>query len=93
MDAAFFNSNPDLITALIKCGADVNAREKNGLTALMFAARWGKYPEMITALIGGGANVNLRDEEGKLAIDYASENPDIKNTDVYRRLKEAANKR
>jgi len=37
MFAAGSNTNPDVISVLIKAGADVNARNERGWTALKFA--------------------------------------------------------
>ena len=38
MVAASYNSNPEIISALIDAGADVNMQSKNGHTALTYAA-------------------------------------------------------
>ena len=55
----------------IKVGADVNAKTKGGLTALMMVAAHNKNPEVITALINAGADVNAKNEYGDTAIDHA----------------------
>jgi len=43
------------ITALIAAGADVNARDKNGWTALMVAAGRNENPAVVIALLDAGA--------------------------------------
>ena len=69
----------------IKSGADVNARTRNGTTALMFAAT-GSNPEIITMLLKNGADANLENRNGRRAIDYAKGNENLENTDVFREL-------
>jgi ankyrin repeat protein len=46
---------------------DVNARDKWGWTALMYAAK-NKCSGVIQALIDAGADVNVRDDKGKRAL-------------------------
>jgi O-glycosyl hydrolase len=68
----------DKITALLNAGADVNARDINGRTGLMWAAMVGSYnfftqdPTMLKTLLKGGANPFLKDNFGKTALDYAN---------------------
>ena len=58
--AAGFNSNPAVIEALIKAQADVNARNKDGVTPLMAAAMNNSNPAVIEALIKAKADVNAQ---------------------------------
>jgi uncharacterized protein len=51
------------VLALIKQGADVNAPQGDGVTALHWAAR-GADPDLVKALIGAGANAAARTEFG-----------------------------
>ena len=53
-DAAMRGDRADVLT-LIKQGADVNAPQGDGVTALHWAARQGDA-ELVTALVGAGAN-------------------------------------
>ena len=86
MLAAYDNSNPAVIEALIKAKADVNARNKNGGTPLMAAAGFNSNPAVVEALIKAKADVTARDISGKTAFDYAEDNPKIKGTSVYWKL-------
>ncbi len=47
------------VTALLDGGADVNARDENGMTALMHAVK-GTHSDAIRVLIERGADVNAR---------------------------------
>jgi len=55
-----------LIRTLVTFGVDVNAVNKSGQTALMFAAENG-YEDSVKALLESGAEVNRLDREGKSA--------------------------
>ena len=44
--------DPDILRMLIDAGADVNARDRRGITALMRAAR---HPENVSVLKAAGA--------------------------------------
>jgi ankyrin repeat protein len=54
-------------------GADPNARNEEGLTALMLAANLGNL-EMVQALIESGAEVNAADERGLTALFHGCYN-------------------
>jgi ankyrin repeat protein len=78
-----YKQNPQIITALIKAGADVNARDKNEQSLLHYAAEYIQKPEIIIALIEAGADASARDENGQSALHYAAEsnkNPEIITT-------------
>lgn len=50
---------------------EVNVNEKsNGMSPLMFAARYNKV-EIIKILLANGANPNSKDEKGFTALKYA----------------------
>ena len=68
--------------------ADVNARNKAGLTSLMLAARFGTA-ENVKVLLDAGADVNARDEDGDTAWDNAQYNEKLKGTDAYWMLNDA----
>src|SRR5271157_3690374 len=50
MNAARSNPNPEVITALLKAGADLKTQSNEGFTALMYAARKNQNPEVIATL-------------------------------------------
>ena len=70
------------IDKLIKNGADVNAKDKNGVTPLMLAS-FGSLDsdavKAVKALIKAGANVNAKDDTGTTPLMWATnifQNPD-----------------
>lgn len=63
----------DIATALIERGADVNAVNVQGVSALMIASARGNIP-MIGLLLEAGADPTLKSKAGKSAIDIAREN-------------------
>ena len=66
-------SNGDLpsLRALLAAGADVNAANKSGQTALMVAAVMG-HGEIVVSLIEAGADPHLRDRLGLTALEWAT---------------------
>jgi ankyrin repeat protein len=60
----------EMVKALIDKGADVNAKDKDGQTALMLAAGGG-YTEIVKALIEKGADVNAKNNTGDTALSLA----------------------
>lgn len=65
-----YEQNADFIKRLLEAGANVNARNGIGETALIYAVRSGRV-RVIKQLLKAGADVNSRDNEGKTALDYA----------------------
>ena len=60
-----------VVNALIKAGANVNARtERNGMTALIAAAQGG-HLDVVNALIKAGADVNAKGTYGYTALAWA----------------------
>ena len=57
----------------IKNGANVNARDGNGRTPLMYAAWNNVNPEVITTLIEAGADVNVANKNGDTPLMYAAQ--------------------
>lgn len=55
---------------LLKLGADVNARDEDGMTPLMNAAAQGD-PGLIHCLLAAGADTQARDNEGKTPLMHA----------------------
>ena len=61
--AAWNNENPEVLTLLIKAGADVNAKNEYGSTPL-HSRRRQREPRGLTLLIKAGADVNAKDNDG-----------------------------
>ena len=55
---------------LLARGADVNATDKYGITALHWAAKAGKT-EVVEALVIAGADVNATDNDGETVLQFA----------------------
>lgn len=64
------NHAQPLVEALLKKGADVNARNSGGVTALMIAAANGRA-ELVELLVRAGADVQAQSERGDTALTIA----------------------
>ena len=61
INAALFNQNPEVITTLLKAGADLKAEDTHhGGTALLWAAWDNLNPEVVTTLLKAGADIEAR---------------------------------
>jgi ankyrin repeat protein len=63
-----------VIDLLIDSGADLNAVNSIGQTALHFAAAsfWAENLEIVKSLVARGANVNSKDDQGRRPFEMAS---------------------
>jgi len=75
MNAAL-GGKPDLVRKLLDEGADVNASERHGLTALMLAVRgvpWTQgHTDVVKLLLENGAVVDAKDNFGWTALSWAA---------------------
>ena len=57
----------DVVQALLAKGADVNAKDNDGATALMLASQNG-HLDVVQALLAKGADVNAKANDGVTAL-------------------------
>ena len=79
----------EVIVALLKAGADLEARTETGFTPLHWAAAESKTPSVVSALLNAGADPKARDTANQTPWFYAQENESLKGTDAYWRLNDA----
>jgi ankyrin repeat protein len=69
--AAAARNAPDAVRLLVRRGADIDACDEQGRTALMIAA-WHGHPRSVQALLECGADHSLRSDGGTTALMAAS---------------------
>ncbi len=73
MEAAEYNPNADVITALIQAGSPVNAAtSQNNTSALALAAYSNPSADVVSALLRAGADVNARNRYGATPLILAA---------------------
>ena len=87
MDNKLFSTSTQEVIDAINHGADVNAKDNNGWTALFWATRYGNA-KTINILIDAGADVKIKDNSGYMAVDYARGDKKLKGTTALKRLEE-----
>ena len=70
IDAAKMN-NPTLLKCLLQNGADINAKDSDGISALIYAAAYGNL-EIIKYLVVKGADINVANSDGQTVLIFAS---------------------
>ena len=83
--------NAAALEVLLRAGADVNAENDTGGTALLWAV-WSKEhgdPEMVGVLLEAGAEIDHRDKFGNSALSLANQN---EHTEAIRLLEAAGAK-
>ena len=68
---ASFGGDTDLVLALLERGADVNARNGDGVTSVSYASGNGDVA-IITHLLDKGADLHASDEDGMTALHSAA---------------------
>lgn len=93
------SANTKVVTLLLKAGADVNARRRDGSTVLMEAAS-GLRLTNVKLLLALGADPNLKNERGETALSWiegriSSEKDSLPDyaMEIVRLLKEAGAKK
>ncbi len=66
------NIDNDRVGELIQKGANVNVRDPEDMTALMWVSMNRKYIETLRILLNGGADANLGDKDGDTALMKAT---------------------
>ena len=60
------------VKELLKLGVDPNIQDRNGGTALIYAARTRGYIDIVKILLENGADPNIQDNDGVTALMLAS---------------------
>ena len=68
--------------------ADLEARNEDGFTPLMLAARYNTNPEVLQVLLDAGADATAKNGEKETAWDLIQDNEALKGTKAYWRLNE-----
>lgn len=71
INAARDKTDANIINDLVERGADVNARDENGATALIWAVRHG-HTAIARGLLAAGTNVDASDNNGYTALIWAT---------------------
>ena len=72
-----------VVTTLLTAGADLNAQENNGVTALLFAAGENPNLKVVTTLLTAGEDLKTKTHYGMTVLMYAAKitkNPEVITT-------------
>lgn len=91
-DGASLNYVPlktvEIIKSLLEKNADINAKDKDGVTALWLAANGGSL-EIVNILLENSADINVKDTNGRTALGAARRSG---HEDIVQILKKADTK-
>ena len=87
MMAAQFNHNARAVKALVDAGADIDARNHRGNSAIMYAAM-SNNADVVRVLYDACADIVAANLDGKTAADYAVRNRRLNGTDIVRLLRD-----
>ena len=77
------------VSLLLEAGAEIDARDGQGMTALMYAARYNQDASVVDLLLAHGANPSLKDARGRNALRlFMQENPEG-DVQIAKRLQKA----
>ena len=81
-------SNTEVVRLLLANGAEVDSKDEDGRTALMYASREGRkgHKRVVELLLANGADMDSEDTDGYTALMYASR---YGNKEIIKLLKEA----
>ena len=79
----------EIVKLLLPSVADVNQQDKNGMTALMQAARTG-HPTVVRLLLESGAKTDMKNKEGQTTLEIAEK---AGKTEIVKIIKEFTKKR
>jgi len=70
INSAIAGGSPQIVTELLKYGFDLQRKDKDGWTAMHYAAT-ARNPEIIEFLVGRGLDLNARNRKGETAYNLA----------------------
>jgi len=72
--AAAKDGSLEMTEELIRRGINVNLRDSDGATALLYAAEWSRI-DVAEAILNAGGDLNIEDEHGNQPLWYAAGKP------------------
>ncbi|KAJ3112494.1 hypothetical protein HDU96_004511, partial [Phlyctochytrium bullatum] len=81
------NGHVEALKLVVAFGADVEARDEKGCTALMYEVSYG-HVECVQALLDAGADINATDWEGKTALGHNCASYGDRHREVVKMLKD-----